>query len=369
MDTIPARPRALALAQPRRRRRLLLLLVYLVYLAVIIEGGSRLFFVAAGARYWEPENNVYFRHNFIRQHRHRGDFKFAFDRHHPTFGWATRPDLRDRTAFGDRLLNTNSRGLRGTREYPLEAPAATLRVVLLGDSFTFGEGVSDHETYAQRLEARFPRLEMINLGVHGYAHDQMLLFFEEEGLRYRPEVVMLGFIGADMKRNRLAFRDYAKPYFSLDAGKLRLRGVPIDAPEEFLRRAWLRPRALDLLEIVSLKIERRMGRLFEREKALTSALLDRIVERSRAIGAEPIFVFLPVGSEAYTDDPSPREDFFLDYCAAREISHLTLRQAFLTAADERFDFGRVFHWNEIGHDIAARALGEFMAERFPQRLQ
>src|SRR5262245_50721803 len=40
-------------------------------------------------------------------------------------------------------LSTNSRGLRGGREYALPKPPAIIRIVAVGDSFTFGEGVTD----------------------------------------------------------------------------------------------------------------------------------------------------------------------------------------------------------------------------------
>src|SRR5262249_22633489 len=71
----------------------------------------------------------------------------SFDRFDPSLGWSTRPDLRDVRVFGDKVLNTNHRGLRGTREFDYERSDRP-RIVVLGDSFTFGEEVSDDETYA-----------------------------------------------------------------------------------------------------------------------------------------------------------------------------------------------------------------------------
>ena len=53
---------------------------------------------------------------------------------------------------------------------------------MLGDSFTFGEDVGDDETYSHHLEQLLPGTEVINLGVHGYGHDQMLIYLREEGI-------------------------------------------------------------------------------------------------------------------------------------------------------------------------------------------
>ena len=195
-------------------KRLLIGLVYALYLFVIFEGGSRLFFSLGTNHQWSPENSYSFRMNWVKKHRQRDqafNTRYSFDVHHPVCGWATKPNVTNLTVFGDEMLNTNSKGLRGRKEYGYTRNEATLRILLLGDSFSFGEGVSDHETFAQRLEDRFPNLEVINLGVHGYAHDQMLLALKEVGVKYKPDVVMLGFIGADMKRNSEKFRDYAKP--------------------------------------------------------------------------------------------------------------------------------------------------------------
>jgi hypothetical protein len=39
-----------------------------------------------------------------------------------------------------------------------------------------------------------PHTEVINMGVHGYGHDQMLILFGEEGVKYEPDIVILGFL-------------------------------------------------------------------------------------------------------------------------------------------------------------------------------
>ena len=54
-----------------------------------------------------------------------------------------------------------------------------------------------------------PQAEIINMGVHGYGHDQMLIFLKEEGIKYKPDIVLLGFLHMDMFRNMLDFRDFS----------------------------------------------------------------------------------------------------------------------------------------------------------------
>jgi hypothetical protein len=107
--------------------------------------------------------------------------------------------------------------------------------VVIGDSYTFGEGVNDDRTFAAGLERMVEHCEVLNLGVHGYGTDQQLLRLELDGLKYRPDIVLLGYYEDDVPRNRLSFRDYQKPHFSLVGGRLVLDNVPISSPEAFRR--------------------------------------------------------------------------------------------------------------------------------------
>src|SRR5262249_26983685 len=122
--------------------------------------------------------------------------------------------------------------LRGLREYPVEKPAGERRVVVLGDSFTFGENVGDEQTYAFRLERLLEGASVLNFGVHGYGTDQQYLLLKERGFAYGPDVVILGFYEEDATRNVLAFRDYAKPVFRFRGQDLELTNVPVPPPEQ-----------------------------------------------------------------------------------------------------------------------------------------
>ena len=146
--------------------------------------------------------------------RHRGiEVLYGFDRYDASKGWSLVPGLRDLDVFDGKILNTNRRRYRGRTDYRRKKPEDVKRIVVLEDSFTFGDEVSDGETYSDYLQEQLDGVEIINLGVHGYGHDQMLIVLEELGTRLRPDIVLLGFIYDDVARNGLAFRDYAKPYF------------------------------------------------------------------------------------------------------------------------------------------------------------
>jgi hypothetical protein len=77
-------------------------------------------------------------------------------------------------------------------------PAGTTRILLLGDSFTFGVGVRDADTFARGMETRLGatagrRIEVLNTGVQGYNTRDEVLYLENEWLAFEPDVVLVIF--------------------------------------------------------------------------------------------------------------------------------------------------------------------------------
>jgi lysophospholipase L1-like esterase len=112
-----------------------------------------------------------------------------------------RPGLR--VSFMDRAVSTNAEGFRD-REYAAEKPPGVARIVGLGDSVMFGWGVGDGEDYLAVLEAKLAaeslgaRFEVLNTAVPGYNGVMELATLKEKGLRYRPDLVIVGFCGNDL---------------------------------------------------------------------------------------------------------------------------------------------------------------------------
>ena len=111
------------------------------------------------------------------------------------------------------------------------------------------------------------------------------------------------------------------------------------------------------------RVEQRSGRSEARALALTAAILDEIALASAGAGARPVFAYLPVEHEmeqrALT--PTPRQRFFLDYCANRRVVCLDLRQAFFGRASSDAAPSISGHWNAAEHRLAAEALRDGLA--------
>ncbi len=100
-------------------------------------------------------------------------------------------------------VKINSQGLRDY-EYPLQKAPNTFRIIVLGDSVTFGTGVTMEETYAKRLEkilnagSSRRRYEVLNFGIPGAETHHELLYFEKKGLGYSPDLLILGYFLNDL---------------------------------------------------------------------------------------------------------------------------------------------------------------------------
>lgn len=119
----------------------------------------------------------------------------------PTLGWENRPSVE--FTYGEpefvMAVRHDERGFRGPG-VPATKPSGGARVLALGDSFTYGIGVQEDETYAARLQALDPRLQVINAGVQGYGTAQALQLYRERGA-LDADVVLLGYFWNDLANN------------------------------------------------------------------------------------------------------------------------------------------------------------------------
>lgn len=90
----------------------------------------------------------------------------------------------------------SKQGLRD-REFSHAKPADVLRVVVLGDSITFGVGVQQEETFSKVMErelaGRFPKkkIEVINAGIWATNTSQQIAWLKYRMLRFDPDLVFI----------------------------------------------------------------------------------------------------------------------------------------------------------------------------------
>ena len=105
-------------------------------------------------------------------------------------------------------VHINSLELRDPREYDLAKRPNTFRILVLGDSVTFGHGSVYEHTYPflveQRLKTWRPDVDwqVWNAAVPGYNTSQELAHLLEVGPRFHPDLVVVGFYENDLVDNR-----------------------------------------------------------------------------------------------------------------------------------------------------------------------
>ncbi len=101
--------------------------------------------------------------------------------------------------------NTIKLNDKGLRDYNHDYESNKYRILFLGDSMTFGYGVEAEETYPKVLEKilneKNNSYETINAGITAYNTAQELTYLETEGLKYKPNLVILGFMLNDVSGN------------------------------------------------------------------------------------------------------------------------------------------------------------------------
>lgn len=135
--------------------------------------------------------------------------------HHPRAYWAPSPGAdedglyRDSpTTFKQFAVRVSPQGMRGPEIGPKQA--GELRVLLVGDSYSFGWAMPEGEDLASILRARLKEragvrpVSVLNTSAIGYGPWQELILMEERGLPLKPDVVILQLFPANDGWNSLA---------------------------------------------------------------------------------------------------------------------------------------------------------------------
>lgn len=171
---------------------------------------------------------------FVGEFENRPSDNFLSD---PVTGWRMRPNhiLSLKTQEMQAAYQSNTQGFRAAEDFK---PAETRkRIVLAGDSFTFGYGVEYDETFGALIENELTDVVVCNLAMPGFGLDQIWLSVRHQALPLDPDLVIVGLVNVDFKRSQVAYRKaegFNKPTFSLVNGRLVPRTAE-DRPNFVLR--------------------------------------------------------------------------------------------------------------------------------------
>ncbi|HEX4334388.1 MAG TPA: SGNH/GDSL hydrolase family protein [Polyangiaceae bacterium] len=106
-----------------------------------------------------------------------------------------RPDLRG--TYDGHRYRSDRHGFREDRDVAVVKPPGVKRLLGIGDSWMWGMGVDNGETYLDRLGETLDGVDIVNTAVWGYDVEQEVATLRFKGLAFRPDVVVVGLCGND----------------------------------------------------------------------------------------------------------------------------------------------------------------------------
>jgi hypothetical protein len=320
-------------------------------------------------------------------------------------------------------VEVNHLGLRD-RERERAKPPGVFRVLLLGDSFVEAMHVPMEATIGHRLEAALnargaPRVEVLSAGVSGYGTASEVLFFEHEGKRYAPDVVVLAFYpGNDVKNNSPTLENNLKPVYGTDGVLQRVEGAQArerargwrgllgrskasrylfktlltrqpQLVQMLARHGWLRLDAVQRIPardgipvdygVYAADVTAEWSEAWRRTEQLLSRLKDAVATQGARLAIavvstrdlvypqswQEVLATYPRMQGVSWDLEAPQRRVSA-WCAAHAVPCVLLAPAFRDAAlrgGEPLHYHHDGHWTAAGHRLAAEVLVEFLRQQ------
>ena len=244
-------------------------------------------------------------------------------------------------------VSINSLGFRDY-EYSMKKSNNTFRIIIVGDSMTFGDGVLINETFSKVLEKKLNKFsnmkyEVLNFGVPGYNIMQVFGTIKYKIKNYDPDILIYAFFYNDPKFERnnpsinLCKKYSGGPYFTI--------------------------RILDLVNKINLKkMEHSFKEYWDSDPGLicTKSLFSHIINETQKFKTKPIPIFFitTIGPSLTNKDNSilyeAKKVGFKVINSSEYINVRNLSIENLTINDTNR------HYPVYGHKIIAEMLYEFL---------
>lgn len=304
-----------------------------------------------------------------------------------SFRWMGHPDLQavpmpnQRTWLGQddpatgrtRLpITINGYSQRGP-DYPLQPEPGELRIIVVGDSLTMGQGVRDEESFpavlgqlladAGDLELGRPRV--VNAGVNGWSTWHYLRWAETQLERFAPDVLVVGlYLGNDMVPPRNAPLAIPVPMENALRGSALYRFLGEKYRAHLWKRIEAARRDLSVAELDA-ELERYMGLaesdLSDEDQQVlwgrhAIPYLERVRAACSARGVGLAVLLIPSYPLVIVDEPPPVYDFLRGRLQELGLPTILCLEEVRAAGDAAWLSYDVGHLSVLGNRIVAEAL-------------
>lgn len=284
-------------------------------------------------------------------------------------------------------IKTNSEGFRDI-EHELNKPKGVFRILVAGDSFTFGLGVEANQTYPKLLEEvlneknknKEMRYEIFNMGIAGIGTLEELEIIKY-GIRYKPDLVLLGLFvenrwnpgnGNDLCDNLKSWYK-SKDKKIIEGGfsgiSLRLRSKVVDCLNSFQR---FLAKNSDLYFLLMTRkgtfLRTHLIKFRENQNQyelgiswdITKDTLKEINTFMQKEGVPFVIVRIPFLYDVHSQDVEVASEILLKFGKENNINIYDLLDDFRKNKDNDLYYPADGHWKPLAHKLAASEINNYL---------
>jgi hypothetical protein len=282
-----------------------------------------------------------------------------FIRYEPVNGWVR--------------YKNNSLGMRD-KERTFEKSTGIKRIVCLGDSVMYGGEVSFKEIFSQQLEkklnsSRSFKAEVLNCAVSSYSLREYPIYLKHKGIKFKPELVIVGLCLNDYK----SFRDIEKNNHKFQGpNMLKINDeTKVGRYKRQIKRFLLHSYFIEYIQKFFVTLEKKVG-----DNAIGDAIYNEMLQKDlwfknrerikdlkqicEQNNAKLLFVIFPLASQLnslrYDQRPQVHIKALLD---SLNIPYVDIRKDFIRYAEADgilFSPHDSLHFLPPGHNIAAEVV-------------
>ena len=331
----------------------------------------------------------------------------SFRTPHPVYHHGFYPNMKTFTKWGDRVypMATNSMALidRSPREIPLHK--GKKRIVLLGDSFTEGVGVSYEESFSGKLQALLQNqgVEVLNAGTVSYSpklyYLRMKYLIEQKKLQFDELIVLIDISDIQDEILYQSFNPGEENIYSVGCKKIHKKFTAVSflyfslfdilkrikkrskAFEDDTRwadinvwKAQLNPELMESIGYYKIRglwtidssIFKQWGK---RGLEMATRNMSKLVALCKMNHINITIAVYPWPEQIhYNDLNSIQVRHWENFANKHQTGFINLFPVFITGEDPRIVYKKYFifgdeHWNDRGHTLVAGALYTYLKSR------
>ena len=307
----------------------------------------------------------------------------------PILGWTHLPN-QEGYSRGEGFsvkVKLNKDGFIG-RDYGYLKPDNTIRILVVGDSLTEAFQVEESESYSQLLENGLKtsfsnvNFEVLNMGIAGYGTEREYYVFKNKGLKFNPDIVILGFFTGNDFSDNMAEKINPEASFSEFRdfkNKIKLFFRNYSTAWRFILRQKSRNRFLAYLKNINRtepnqEFGQRNGQLEAEAQADRSALLiinfKKLADKN---SIDLVVAVLPAVGQVYSDKDGNRDYLtenlsqnLLSFLKKEKIDYIDLLPHFKDWVklnpDKTLYLPLDGHPSKYGHQVIAESIANYLTE-------